>query len=135
MTPAVTTDFGLCGRKEYIYLRETFVITHAYDQINVVGSERGRACGNYRITYQECILMAKKKFKAAPLINTSILHNFFKVHGRRNTFPLMHLPKTFVLLRQSVPVNFALRWACSCTFGASTDYAYKLNNNYMPMVH
>lgn len=79
--------------------------------------------------------MAKKKFKAAPLINTSILHNFFQVHGRRNTFPLMHLPKTFVLLRQSVPVNFALRWSYSCTFGASTNYAYKLNNNYMPMVH
>lgn len=61
MTPAVTPDFGLCRRKQYIYLCETFVLTHAYDQINVVGSERGRACGNYRIKIPGVYFDGKEK--------------------------------------------------------------------------
>lgn len=47
-------------------------------------------------------------------------------------FLLVHL---FFSQRLLVLVNLVLRWACSCTLRASTDYAYKLNTNYMPTVH
>lgn len=51
--------------------------------MDMVGSEWGWAGGNYKTTPRERIFMVKKKFKAAPLMDTSILHNFLKMQKKR----------------------------------------------------